>query len=44
MEETNKEHATMALGLFVVILAGSSVVATVSATARDGYRRVPTRR
>lgn len=44
MEETNKEHFTMALGLFVLLLAGSSVAATVSVTARDGYRRVPTRR
>ena len=28
----------MALGLFVLILAGSSVVGTVSVTARDGCR------
>jgi hypothetical protein len=34
----------MALGLFVLILAGSSAIGTVSVTARDGYRRVPTRR
>jgi hypothetical protein len=34
----------MALGLFVLILAGSSAIGTVSVAARDGYRRVPTRR
>ncbi len=34
----------MALGLFVILLAGSSVIGTVSVASRDGYRRVPTRR
>jgi hypothetical protein len=33
----------MALGIIVLILAGTSAIGTVSLTARDGYRRVPTR-
>lgn len=34
----------MAIGIFALLLAGASVAATVSLAARDGYRRVPTRR
>jgi hypothetical protein len=34
----------MALGILIALLAGASLAATVSVAARDGYRRVPTRR
>jgi hypothetical protein len=33
----------MAVSIFILVLAGASVVGTVSVTSRDGYRRLPSR-